>query len=80
MIKMSNTSERKPTTVIQKGANQLIIAAPLASLMGYYLSTSLGMPDEVVIPAVAVFMALVSTVGTFLKNIFEINGWTKYIG
>jgi hypothetical protein len=77
---MINTSERKPTTVIQKGANQLVIAAPLASLFGYYISVSLGMPDEVVIPAVAVFMAVVTTAGNFLRNVFEAKGWTKYIG
>jgi len=75
-----NSSTRNPSTVFQTGTNQLMIAAPLASLLGYYLGTHLGMSPDIVIPAVAVFMGLVSTVGTLLKNVFEINGWTKYIG
>ena len=77
---MANTSERNPNSVNQTGANQLLITAPLASLFGYYLGNNLGLPLEVVTPSVAVFMAIVTTLGNLLRNLASEKGWTKYIG
>ena len=77
---MSNTSTRDPNSVTQTGVNQLALVAPLASIFGYYLGNNLGMPLEVVTPAVAVFMGVVTMAGTFLRNLATAKGWMKYIG
>jgi len=73
-----NTSDRNPNSATQTGANQVIIAAPIASLIGYWLGQAY--PPEVVAPAVALVMAGVTTLGTILRNIIKEKGWTKYIG
>jgi hypothetical protein len=73
-----NTSDRNPNSVAQTGVNQVVLATPIASLVGVWLSATY--PPEVVAPAVALTMAGVTTLGTILRNIIKEKGWTKYIG
>ena len=75
-----NTSDRAPTTVLQKGTNQFVIAAPAASMLGYYLGNHLGLSPDIVIPTVALFMAAITTLGNLFRNLAREKGWTKYIG
>lgn len=75
---MMNASTRNPNTVMQTGANQLAIAAPLAALLGWYLSTK-GVPPEASAAATAASMGILSIVGTALRNVVSA-GWAKYVG
>ena len=74
-----NKSTRNPNSVNQTGFNQVAIATPAVSLLGYWLATK-GVPPEVLAPIAALAMALVTTLGTFFRNVAEEKGWTKYIG
>ena len=74
-----NNSTRNPNSVRQTGMNQVAIAAPAVSLLGYWLAGK-GVPPEVLAPIAALGMSLITTLGTLARNIAEEKGWTKYIG
>jgi hypothetical protein len=74
-----NQSERNPNSVNQTGVNQIAIATPAVSLLGYWLAKK-GIPPEALAPIAALAMALVTTLGTLIRNIAKEKGWTKYIG
>ncbi len=74
-----NKSNRDPNSVKQTTVNQAAIAAPAVSLFGYWLATK-GVPPEVLAPIAALSMSVVTVLGTFVRNVFEEKGWTKYIG
>ena len=76
---MRNTSDRNPNSVNQTGFNQIAIATPAVSLLGYWLAKK-GIPPEVLAPIAALAMAVITTLGTFVRNIAKEKGWTKYIG
>lgn len=76
---MVNSADRKPNTAMQTGVNQVAIATPLVSLLGWWLADH-HVPAELIGPLSALAMAGITTVGTVLRNIAKAEGWTKYVG
>lgn len=74
-----NSSERSANSALQTGVNQVAIATPVASLVGWWISTQ-GLPPEVVVPVTALVMSIITIAGTVLRNVVREKGWTKYIG
>lgn len=74
-----NTADRKPNSAVQTGVNQVAIATPLVSVLGWWLAKK-GVPPDLLAPIAALAMSAVTTVGTVLRNIAKAEGWTKYIG
>ncbi len=74
----ANKTERSPNSATQTAVNHAVGVVPIASLAGWWLSTK-GLPPEVVAPASAVMVSVLTTVGTIVRNVAKEKGWAKYI-